>query len=149
LVDLTSGSVATTSANPPTISNCMSGTVTVAKPPDSMGGVVGALSDPACMNTGIAGGTLRVTTLFFCVIGHYHAGDTVTLTLWRGNQQMNVQVVLDTAPPPATATGAATTGAVAPTTASSGPTATPSATSEATTAPTMAETLPATPVATP
>jgi hypothetical protein len=139
LSDLVGGSMVTAAAGSTTSSNCMSTNVAPAAG-GKMGGVSGAMSDPACMNTGVAGGTLRITSVFFCVIGHYHAGDTVTLTLFRNNQQMNVSVVLDPAPPPATATGAATTNSVVSTTASTGPTATPAATTAATTAATPAAT---------
>lgn len=94
LADMIGGSVATTTAN--SIANCMgssSGGINA-----TMTGVMNAMANPACMNTGIMGGTLHVTTLFFCIIGQYRAGDAVTLTLWRGSQLMNVAVVLDTAP---------------------------------------------------
>lgn len=145
LTDLTSNSVATAAAGSSAPANCMSAGVAPANPPAAMGGVIGSLSDPACMNTGVAGGTLRVTTLFFCIIGHYHAGDTITLTLWRTNQQMNVSVVLDTVPPGPAPTQVATEGGVAPTTASSGATATPIPTEAATTVPTDAGTPAPTP----
>jgi len=131
--DIMSGTMATT---PSTVSNCMQPDTMSAS--GAMPGVVGAMSNPACMNTGVAGGTLRITTLFFCIIGQYHAGDTLTLTLWRGSQQMNVEVNLDVAPAATLgATEVATTASGGPAPANSGSTATSAATVEV---PTVTET---------
>ncbi len=145
LADLANGSMATASAS--SVSNCMS-TNAMAANPSAMMGITGAMSNATCMT---AGGTPRVTNLFFCILRQYHVGDTVTLTLWRGSQQMNVQVVLEAIPPSllasAQATSAATAVAPTATTGSSAATATAAATTAATTAATgpATATAPATP----
>lgn len=138
LADIIGGTMATATADS-VISNCMQPDTMSAT--GAMPGVLGAMSSPACMNTGVAGGTLRITSLFFCIIGQYHAGDTIALTLWRGSQQMNVEVNLDVAPAATLgATEVATTAAGGPAPASSGATATSAATTMETTTPTMTET---------
>src|SRR5258708_24379 len=134
LADLANGSMATASAS--SVSNCMSANAMAANP-SAMMGVASAMSNATCMT---AGGTPRVTNLFFCILRQYHVGDTVTLTLWRGSQQMNVQVVLEAIPPSllasAQVTSAATAVAPTATTGSSAATATAAATTAATAAPT-------------